>query len=86
MFNNLKDHEGSINTMYRDSKGNITVGIGHYLGSAEMAQALPFNRTKVMHVHGDDLESEVAVSKSDIASAFNAYKEMFLVCIFQMLM
>ncbi|WP_434147012.1 glycoside hydrolase family protein [Klebsiella quasipneumoniae] len=73
-LNNLKDHEGSINTMHRDSKGNITVGIGHYLGSAEMAQALPFNRTKVMHVHGDDLESEVAVSKSDIASAFNAYK------------
>lgn len=35
-LNNLKDHEGSINTMYRDSKGNITVGIGHYLGSAEM--------------------------------------------------
>jgi hypothetical protein len=28
-LNNLKDHEGSINTMYRDSKGNITVGINN---------------------------------------------------------
>jgi GH24 family phage-related lysozyme (muramidase) len=46
-LNNLKDHEGSINTMYRDSKGNITVGIGHYLGSAEMAQALPLIEQKL---------------------------------------
>lgn len=74
-LNNLKDHEGSINTMYRDSKGNITIGIGHYLGSAQMAQALPFSRTKVVRLHGDDMESEVAVSKSDIAAAYNAYKK-----------
>lgn len=73
--NNLKDHEGSINTMYRDSEGNITVGIGHFLGSAAMAQALPFNKTKVVRLHGDDMESEIAVSKADIASAFNYFKE-----------
>lgn len=73
--NNLKVHEGFKNTMYKDTAGNITVGIGHLLATAEMAAALPFTRTHTTHGHGDDMEHEVAVSKGDIISAFNSFKK-----------
>ncbi|MFZ5244135.1 glycoside hydrolase family protein [Enterobacter bugandensis] len=72
--NNLKKHEGFKNTMYKDTAGNITVGIGHLLANAAMAASLPFTRTNTIHAHGDDIESEVSISKGDITSAFNAFK------------
>lgn len=71
--NNLKAHEGFKNSMYKDTGGHITVGIGHMLSSAEMAAGLPFTRTKTTHAHGDDMEHEEAVSKADITSAFNNF-------------
>lgn len=71
--NNLKAHEGFKNDMYKDQDGNITVGIGHLISTSDMAAALPFSRTQTTHGHGDTMENEVAISKGDIISAFNAY-------------
>lgn len=48
--NNLKEHEGFKNSMYKDTAGNITVGIGHMLATAEMAAGLPFTRQKSLMV------------------------------------
>jgi len=73
--NNLKAHEGFKNAMYKDTAGNITVGIGHMIASADMAAAMPFTRTHTVHGHGSDMSSEVAATKGDIVSAFNAYKQ-----------
>lgn len=73
--NNLKDHEGFKNTLYKDQNGNVTVGIGHLVASANMAASLPFTNTRVVHGHGDDMESERAVSKDNIRSSFNAFKK-----------
>lgn len=73
--NNLKAHEGFKNSMYKDTAGNITVGIGHMLATADMAASLPFTRTKITHAHGDDMEHEEAVSKADITSAFDSFKK-----------
>lgn len=72
--NNLKNHEGYKNRMYKDDKGNITVGIGHKLSTPEMAAALPFTRTHSFHAHGDDITKEVGVSDGEIMGAWNAYK------------
>ncbi|HEY2452404.1 MAG TPA: hypothetical protein VGI71_07245 [Scandinavium sp.] len=72
--NNLKVHEGFKNSMYKDTGGNITVGIGHLLATADMAAALPFTRTHTVSGHGTDITSEVSATKGDIVSAFNAYK------------
>lgn len=72
---NLKDHEGFKNSMYKDQDGNITVGIGHLLANADMAASLPFSHRHVTHGHGDDMEHEVSASKSDIKSAYDAYKK-----------
>ncbi len=46
--NNLKAHEGFKNTMYKDSEGNITVGIGHLLSTPDMAASLPLQEL----IHG----------------------------------
>lgn len=73
--NNLKAHEGFKNTMYKDSEGNITVGIGHLLSTPDMAASLPFTRTHTWHGHGDDMEKEVAASKKEIIDAFNNFKK-----------
>lgn len=74
-INNLINHEGFKNTMYRDTEGNITVGIGHLLSSPEMAAGLPFNRTRITHGHGDEMEHEFSVSREDITSSFNALRD-----------
>jgi len=37
-----KRFEGSISYMYLDTKGNVTVGVGHLLPSADSAAQLPF--------------------------------------------
>jgi GH24 family phage-related lysozyme (muramidase) len=38
----LKEFEGSVEWMYRDTVGKVTVGVGLMLPNAEAAQALPF--------------------------------------------
>lgn len=74
-INNLKAHEGFKNTMYKDQNGNITIGIGHLLATADMAASLPFTQTTTIHEQGDDIESESSVSKSTIINAYNKYKK-----------
>ena len=71
---NLKVHEGFKNNMYKDSEGNVTVGIGHLLANSDMAASLPFTRTRTVHGHGDDMMSEVSVPSSEIRSTFDSYK------------
>lgn len=40
----LEEFEGSIPWMYRDTKGNVTVGVGLMLPEADAAVRLPFER------------------------------------------
>lgn len=74
--NNLKVHEGFKNYMYKDTLGNITIGIGHLLATAEMAAALPFTQTKSFHGHGDEWEKEVPATHDQITDVFNHYKNL----------
>lgn len=75
-INNLKRHEGFKNTMYKDSLGNITIGIGHLLATADMAAMLPFTRTDhISHGHGDTDTEEQSLTADQIKTAFNRYKD-----------
>jgi len=38
----LEEYEGSVDHMYLDAKGLVTVGVGHLLGTIQDAQKLPF--------------------------------------------
>ena len=42
LIDNLIKYEGNIPHMYLDSKGYVTVGIGHLLSTVQNAQKLPF--------------------------------------------
>ncbi|BBW24589.1 glycoside hydrolase family protein [Enterobacter kobei] len=76
--NNLKKHEGFKNKMYKDTGGNITVGVGHLLATAEMAAALPFKKTATINQgHGNAEDIDKAVSAGDIKAAFNKYATDF---------
>lgn len=72
----IRNHEGLSHTMYSDTAGNVTVGIGIFLGSVEAAKALPFSKRSTMHAHGDDVVSYRAASDSDIATAFQSAKDI----------
>lgn len=40
----LEIYEGRVNYMYQDSKGFVTIGIGHLISSAHNAEALPLRK------------------------------------------
>ena len=42
LFPLLAEHEGRVRWMYPDTKGNVTVGVGHLLASPVEAAKLPF--------------------------------------------
>jgi GH24 family phage-related lysozyme (muramidase) len=62
--NSLKNYEGCIEYMYLDTRGNVTVGVGHLLGSCGDAETLSF----VIR------ESGAGASAADILSEFNRVK------------
>lgn len=75
VVNNLIIHEGALNTMYVDTQGHVTVGIGHMLESAAAGYNLGFTKTHhISRGHGDSEDVEETASHSDIDAAFNAAK------------
>ena len=56
----LDEYEGNISHMYLDSKGYVTVGVGHLLRTLQDAQKLPFMNNK-------NIRATVAEIKSDYA-------------------
>lgn len=63
----VRSGEGESPYMYPDTKGNITVGIGHHLPSIEYAQKLPF--------YYDDEKGKREASDKDIERAYNKLKK-----------
>lgn len=57
--NNIERYEGKVKHLYLDSKGYVTVGVGHLLSTVADAQHLPFETSQ-----GE------AASESQIAEAF----------------
>lgn len=75
VVNNLILHEGARNSMYVDTAGNVTVGIGHMLPNAAAGYNLGFTKTHhISRGHGDSEDVEQTASHSDIDAAFNAAK------------
>lgn len=42
----IKQHEGAVPYMYRDTKGNVTIGVGYLIPSVQAALKLPFIHEK----------------------------------------
>ncbi|UJD92612.1 hypothetical protein FS594_28355 (plasmid) [Rahnella aquatilis] len=69
----LKDHEGLSPQMYADSKGNVTIGIGHLVAGLTAALGLPLlkSRTTILG-HGATNVTVEKASAAEITAAFNA--------------
>lgn len=70
----IRNHEGLSHTMYADTAGNVTVGVGIFLGNEQAAKNLAFEKRSVTHGHGDDNISYIPASGSQISGAFQGAK------------
>jgi hypothetical protein len=70
--NNLMAHEGFVNAIYADSKGNPTVGIGHLLANIDAALGMRFSKTYHQSLgHGDSTNIEVTATSTDVRNGYN---------------
>lgn len=65
----LQDFEGSIGWMYLDTRGNVTVGVGHLLATEDDASALPFDG-------GDPVSSWRTVKGARPGQIARAYQDL----------
>lgn len=54
----LEQYEGRINHLYLDSKGFVTVGVGHFLGAVGDAQKLPFKKPNNMNATAEEIKED----------------------------
>ncbi|MFZ4546370.1 MAG: hypothetical protein ACOYN4_02990 [Bacteroidales bacterium] len=65
------EFEGEILHMYQDSRGNVTVGVGNLLATAEDAQKLPF---VVRQTHKPAAKEEIKTDFDKVKNAPTGYK------------
>jgi GH24 family phage-related lysozyme (muramidase) len=77
----LEKYEGKVNHMYLDSKGYVTVGVGHLINSVE-AQKLAFKTAKNLPASAPDIKADYdAVKKQPanrLASFYKKYTKLIL--------
>lgn len=61
LLKKLEEYEGRYDHMYADSKGKVTVGVGHLLASSAAAESLAFVTAK-----------QIQATKQEIASDYKA--------------
>ncbi len=59
----MEKHEGKINHMYLDSKGFVTVGVGHLLKDLASAQKLSFKKSNNMPASKDEIKADYEAVK-----------------------
>ncbi len=78
----LELYEGSIAHMYLDSKGYVTVGIGHLLATLADAQKIPFTNAKKTKASADEIKTDYEKvkkqTKNRIASYYKKYTKLTL--------
>lgn len=55
---NLMTYEGAVDHMYLDTRGNVTVGVGHLIRSAQDAQQLPFHKRNDTQATASEIQDE----------------------------
>lgn len=81
----LEEYEGRVPFMYLDTKGNVTVGIGHLLATAEHAKALPFiSKVTAQPADSQQITDEFNLVKSQFLSrnqGIKRFKAITMLCI-----
>jgi GH24 family phage-related lysozyme (muramidase) len=72
----MEKYEGKINYMYLDSKGYVTVGVGHLLKDLASAQKLSFKKSNNMLASKDEIKADYeAVKKQPKNRLASFYKK-----------
>ena len=73
----IKAGEGSVSHMYLDTRGNVTVGVGQLLRTADEAKQLPFvHRDTQTAASAQDIELDFdAVAKQTAGRSAGAYRQ-----------
>ncbi len=61
----MEKYEGKINYMYLDSKGYVTVGVGHLLKDLASAQKLNFKKINNMPATKDEIKADYEAVKNN---------------------
>lgn len=60
----LEKFEGRVPYMYLDTKGRVTVGVGHEIRTVTVAQKLPFRTTKGAKATADEIKAAYMMVKA----------------------
>lgn len=78
----LEKYEGKVNHLYLDSKGLVTVGIGHLLSSAADAQKLPFRNSSNTAATKEEIKTDFEAMKNQVpnklASSYKKFTTLYL--------
>jgi GH24 family phage-related lysozyme (muramidase) len=78
----MEKYEGKINHMYLDSKGFVTVGVGHLLKNLSIAQKLNFKKNNNMPASMEEIKADYEAVKKQpknrLASFYKAHTKLKL--------
>lgn len=73
LMRNLEVQEGRVNHMYLDSKGFVTVGVGHFIANVQAAQRLPFKRRGGQEALSEEIKDDFEAVKIQPANRFASF-------------
>ncbi|MFL1405874.1 glycoside hydrolase family protein [Marinobacter sp. M1N3S26] len=74
---NLEKYEGKVSHMYLDSRGFVTVGIGHLIANVTEAQKLAFKTTRNVPASGAEIKSDYDSVKKQPANRVASFYKKF---------
>lgn len=74
----LEKYEGKVNHMYLDSKGYVTVGVGHLVKDLASAQKLNFKKDNGLPATKDDIKSDFESVKKQVKNRIFSYYKRFV--------
>ena len=73
----LGEYEGAIPHMYLDSKGLVTVGVGHLIINLQSAQKLPFVTQKAIKATSKEIQADYDLVKKQSGNMLASYYKRF---------
>jgi len=79
----IAQHEGSRNEIYKDHKGNYTIGIGHLVKPSEHQKykGKKLTADEVQGLFDSDLDDKVASAKRKLGDVFDSFPESLQVAV-----
>jgi GH24 family phage-related lysozyme (muramidase) len=74
---NIEKYEGKVNHMYLDSRGFVTVGVGHLLSTVVDAEKIPFQKKDGAAATMAEISGEYAKVKSQDGNRVASYYQQF---------